>query len=250
LTVPGEGVFSFIKIVASEVEPVELRTVRSELLVANQAAATSAQSERLEVRTTQLELAAQTPARLFLRRVDASGKEGEDVELPMGLLEEGLLDAVSRLPNGRYRVYYQEPNSQRVRMVREVNVHQGRVVPPDFRENVGERQPGGKSSPATPEGTSPQGPERNGGPPAESNAPAARPSKDAGSADSGADMPSTVTSGTGVHNGAAVAAFSIAAVESRQRWAEQVDGAFRAERRSLAKSARLCRRLRRQGMKS
>jgi hypothetical protein len=148
-------------------------------------------------------------------------------------LEDGLLDALSRLPNGRYRVYYQEQNSERIRLVREVEVYQGRVVPPDFRSDVSERQP--ISTPAA----EPEAPPTNGNeaePPTEEvpdggTGTASPPDGSESAAKQTPDGTWTETSRLGATGAAAVAVSSIE-FGGNQRWSEQIDRAYESGRRT------------------
>ncbi len=146
LTVPGTGLFAFIKVVKSEIVPVEFRQSAPTFYVVVEAAAAARQEEVYAVRSAVVDETSITSMRIFFRRVDAAGKEGEDIELPPDALERGLDEVFRKFPNGQYRVYLQEPNSRRIRLIREIHVYQGRIVPADFREGVMERQPGGSPS--------------------------------------------------------------------------------------------------------
>ena len=145
LTVPGTGLFAAIKVDKSEIVPVALASGDGAVPIVSQTAGGSQQASTYEPPAAELEFAARTGLQLFFRRVDAAGQEGEDVELPPELLERGLFDVFQRFPNGRYRIYLKEPNSDRERLIQEVNVYQGRIVPPDFRDNASERQMGEES---------------------------------------------------------------------------------------------------------
>ena len=140
LTVPGTGLFAAIKVVKSEIVPVALRQAAAAVPIVSPAVHGSQQTSSYEQAMTDMEFAAQTGLRVFFRRVDAAGQEGADVDLPPELIEGGLLEVFQRFPNGRYRVYLKEANSEHERMIQEVNVYQGRIVPPDFREGASERQ--------------------------------------------------------------------------------------------------------------
>jgi hypothetical protein len=241
LTVPGEGVFGFIIIVESEIEVIELRRTQADVLLANQTVVIGQQSNPLEAQAVELDVQASSTARLFLRRVDSSGKESDDIQLDIAMLEAGLLPALSRLPNGRYRVYYQEQNSERIRMVQEVNVYQGRVVPQDFRSDTSERQPGGlpptqQQTPADDDPDRQQPPEES---MPDEDAPAEAADQDAGASPSpglqaAADSPTAMVI-------AATAAMSWERAR-RSRWADQVDQAYAAGGRSRGKWNRLRKR--------
>ena len=242
LTVPGTGLFAAIKVAKSEIVPVALRQATGTVPIISQAAGGSQQASSYEPPATQLEFGARTGMRLFFRRVDAAGQEGEDVDLPPELLESGLFDVFQRFPNGRYRIYLKEANSDRERMVQEVNVYQGRIVPPDFRDNASGRQMGDEAA-------KPSEPRPADEPKLEDEGRAAEktratkpplPKADSGAADDTSAQP---TASAGAVGGTAIA-LGWAASRS-QRWAEQVERAFQAGPRSLSRTARLARRLRR-----
>ncbi len=244
LTTSGDGVFSFIIIAKSEVEPVQLRRVRNDMQFGSQGTVATGMNNRFEVQATEQEYGTTSPARLFLRRVDSSGKESDDVALDISLLEDGLLEALSRLPNGRYRVYYQEQNSERIRMVREVEVYQGHVVPPGFRSDVSERQPGSTSDPE-PKGqpndaTDAEQPSdaSTDDSPTTTNPPAVE-----APADTRASSAAQTNTGRRAALGTAPAAIGLMEFGSGQRWSEQIDRAYATGRRSRHNATRRIRRL-------
>ncbi|MCU0977691.1 MAG: right-handed parallel beta-helix repeat-containing protein [Pirellulaceae bacterium] len=245
LTVPGTGLFAFIKVVESEIVPVALRQETGTVPLASQAVSGSQQASSYEAPAAELEFAAHTGLQLFFRRVDAAGQEGEDVALPPELLERGLFEVFQRFPNGRYRIYLKEPNSDRERLIQELHIYQGRIVPPDFRDDASQRQVGDESekpveqSPAS-EAEAEGGGEGDQNPPvAEPAAKPVAPQAEDGPADGESVQPAVSASAVG---GAAIALGMTGNGISRQ-WAERVDRAFQAGTRSLSKAARLTRRL-------
>ena len=58
-------------------------------------------------------------------------------------------------PNGHYKVYVQEPGSRRVRLVLDVHVYDGKVVPADYREEVAEPRPNPAGPQLPPSGAAP-----------------------------------------------------------------------------------------------
>jgi hypothetical protein len=250
LTVPGTGLFAAIKVIKSEIVPVALRQEAGTVPIVTQAIGGSQQTSTYEQAAVELEFTSQTGLRVFFRRVDASGQEGEDVDLPPELIEGGLFEVFQRFPNGRYRIYLKEANSERERMIQELNVYQGRIVPADFRDTVSERQ-------MEIEDTRPQDERPRDEPPAEVN------QRDASGDRSESERPPTApadaskaenTRGEGqstvpdasaaVWGDAALAAGAIGGA-SFYEWNRQFDRAFVASRRSLTAGARLMRRLER-----
>jgi hypothetical protein len=148
LTVPGEGLFAFIIVAKSEIERVELRTAIPPAFVPLDVPSSNQADDLFIAQKTEVEDIDQSGTRLLFRRVDASGKELKDVELPMGVLEGRWIDADAKersedldeifrkLPNGHYRVYLQDIKTQRLELIREIHFFEGRTVPADFREKV------------------------------------------------------------------------------------------------------------------
>ncbi len=243
LTVPGTGLFAGIKVVKSEIVPVALRQATGAVPMVAQASGGSQQTSVYEAPAAPLEFATRTGMRLFFRRVDASGQEGNDVDLPPELLERGLFDVFQRFPNGRYRIYLKEANSDHERLIQEVNVYQGRIVPPDFRESASERQMAEETPKPTEERPAAEPKADEEGRAAEKTDAAKSPVPKAENGTQGAKSAPSAASPGAVGGTAMVLGW--AAGGGAQRWAEQVDRAFQAGRRSLSRTARLARRLRR-----
>jgi len=241
LTVPGTGLFATIKVVKSEIVPVALRQATGTVPIVAQVAAGSQQTSSYEPPATQLEFVTRTGMQLFFRHVDATGQEGEDVDLPPELLERGLFDVFQRFPNGRYRIYLKEANSDHERLIQEVNVYQGRIVPPDFRENASERQMDEETPKPTEQRPADEPKAEEEGRDAE-KADAAKAPVPKGENGPAGDESAQAAAATGVVGGTAMT-LGWAVGGGVQRWAEQVDRAFQAGRRSLSRTARLARRL-------
>jgi len=242
LTVPGTGVFGTIKVVKSEIVPVALREASGPTLLLSQASGGGQQTGAYEPPATELDFATHAGMQLFFRRVDAAGQEGEDVQLPLELLERGLFEVFQRFPNGRYRIYLKEPNSDHERLIQEVNVYQGRLVPPDFRDNASERRTDAEAEGAgQPRPAAEPKPDNEGR--GSETPPAVKPplpkAESGSTGDESADNGSTAAAAGGT-------AFALgwAADGNARRWAEQVERAFRAGHRSLSPASRLTRRLR------
>jgi hypothetical protein len=254
LTVPGTGLFSTIKVFHIEVTPVELQAPAAFVSVTNPVAYSVDQTEVNTVLSLDVDTAQIGEMRLFFRRVDASGFEGDDVSMPSELLEGGLIEVFQGFPNGHYRIYLQDASSDQVRVVRDVHVYQGRVVPADFREGVADTQPGsGEAAPAE----SRLSPDEDKGSdtgasdvPAESTpdeetegaaADAPRPAADS------AASPADAANQKDVVEARPLAVVGTAAVAAglQSRWASELDRALQAESRSMVKSVRRFRNLRR-----
>lgn len=149
-TVPGTGNFTFIKIVESVIVPVEFRTVNVEPPVQTAPSFTSTTGLRGDFRTTSIELQRPEEYRFFLTVVDdVLGTESEErIDLDIELLSDPLsLFRTRKFPNGHYRVYLEEVRTRRVRLILDVHVFNGKVVPPNYREGSGEKQPGADQAP-------------------------------------------------------------------------------------------------------
>jgi hypothetical protein len=220
LTVPGTGLFGFVKVTESVIVPVELRPTAPVLYALSDVAPAVRQEELFTVQAAAADQASISAMRIFFRRVDAAGKEGPDVELPADAFDRGLDNLFRKFPNGHYRVYLQEANSQRIRLIREIHVYQGRIVPADFRDDVMERQPGSASD------ERPNDPASE--PPVDSPADPAD--------DQPADPASSEQNGTGAAGAAALAAWSA------RRQIERVDRALEQAGKTGTKFGRRRRR--------
>ncbi|MCL4205578.1 MAG: hypothetical protein KJ000_24115 [Pirellulaceae bacterium] len=227
LTVPGTGLFGFVKVTESVIVPVELRPITPVVYVLTDVAPTIRQEEMYALQAAAAEQASIGAMRIFFRRVDAAGKEGPDVELPLDAFDRGLDTLFRKFPNGHYRVYLQEANSQRIRLIREIHVYQGRIVPADFRDDVMERQPGSDS------GESPNGAA------AESQAEPAGAEQPVGPAAD--DPPADPAAGEQQDTGAAGAA-ALAAWSARRR-IDRLDRALEQAGRTGTKFGRRRRRM-------
>jgi hypothetical protein len=220
LTVPGTGLFGFIKVTESVIVPVELRPTAPVLYGTSEVAPAVRQEELFALQAAAADQASIAAMRIFFRRVDAAGKEGPDVELPADAFDRGLDSLFRKFPNGHYRVYLQEANSQRIRLIREIHVYQGRIVPADFRDDVMERQPGSASD------ERPQDP-------------ASEPPVD--SADDPADDQPADPAG-GEQNGTGAAGAAVLAVWSAGRRTDRLDRALEQAGKTGAKFGRRRRR--------
>ncbi len=145
MTNPGRGAFTFIKVIESEIIPVEVRKVATAVVTNTTVAATSAFGEQLEFVTAQFELQETGDYRLFFRVVDdATQVEFGDFTLPNTAISDpiGALIKEYQFPNGHYRIYLEDLRTSRTRLFLEVHLYEGRVVPRNFRQGATERQPG------------------------------------------------------------------------------------------------------------
>lgn len=145
MTNPGQGAFAFIKVIESEIIPVELRKVVTAVVSSTTVSSASAFGEQLEAVATQFEAQTFGDYRLFFQIIDdITGDVIGEFNLP----NERLADPITvftrdfRFPNGHYRVFLEDLRTKRSRMILEVHIYEGRVVPPNFRQGATERQPG------------------------------------------------------------------------------------------------------------
>ena len=146
LTNPGAGVFFFVKVVESVIIPVESRESIDFFVTQTTAANNVSTSAVFEFAVATFEGEASAEYRLFLRVVDdVAAIEGtEEFALSLDRLDDPLgLFRERTFPNGHYRIYLEEIRTGRVRLILECHIYEGRLVPPNFREGAGERQPGG-----------------------------------------------------------------------------------------------------------
>lgn len=149
LTVAGEGIFTFIIIVDSEIVPVEALKPTSIFVDTGRSASFTPQGEVFELQVTDVESEVASTVVYFFRQVNAAGKEGKDEPLPSDILDRGIEAVFRKFPNGRYRVYVREPGNDTPQLIREINVFQGRIVPRDFKQGADQRQ--SSSEEASPE---------------------------------------------------------------------------------------------------
>ncbi|MBP88656.1 MAG: hypothetical protein CMJ64_18400 [Planctomycetaceae bacterium] len=145
LTNPGAGVNFFVKVVESIIVPVESRESTEILVTQSTSASSVSTSAHYEFVVATFEGDAFEEYRLFMRVVDnvARSEASEEFGLPLIRLDDPLgLFRERTFPNGHYRIYLEEVRTGRVRLILECHIYEGRVVPPNFREGVGERQPG------------------------------------------------------------------------------------------------------------
>jgi hypothetical protein len=145
MTNPGQGAFAFIKVVESEIVPVELRKVATAVVSNTNVTATSAFGDQVEFVTSQFEAQTFGDYRLFFRVVDdATEVEFGEFNLPNDAISNpiGAITTDYNFPNGHYRIYLEDLRTKRTRMILEVYIYEGKVVPPNFRQGATEIQPG------------------------------------------------------------------------------------------------------------
>lgn len=145
MTNPGQGSTFFIKVVESVIIPVEARQSAEVFIAQGTVSVTIATSDTSDFIVVTFEGETFEEYRVFMKVVDdVAGTEGEE-RYP--LLSTALDDPIGvfrgrDFPNGHYRVYLEEIRTGRIRLILECHIYEGRVVPADFREGTGERQPG------------------------------------------------------------------------------------------------------------
>lgn len=163
LTNPGEGAFFAIKIVESVIIPVESRQSTTVYVATSSTTTTVASGSTFEFVAASFEAETFEDYRLFMRVVDdviarakqtqaepraATAGEGMDeYALPLDLLNDPLsIFRERKFPNGHYRIYLEEIRTGRIRLILDVHIYEGRVVPENFRDGAAERQPGSDDS--------------------------------------------------------------------------------------------------------
>ncbi|MGE3777386.1 MAG: hypothetical protein AB7F89_09390, partial [Pirellulaceae bacterium] len=141
-TVPGSGVFGFVKVVESVIVPVEARVAQVSTAAVSPAIYTPSFGVTDEYASASLETEVVAEYRVFMRVVDdVTHTEGSDIPLDESVLEDPVaIFRNRRFPNGHYRVYLEELRTRRIRLILDVHIYNGRVVPPNFREAVGEQR--------------------------------------------------------------------------------------------------------------
>lgn len=171
LTNPGEGSFFSIKIIESVIVPVESRQVVTVYVTANASTTSVATRAAFDFFVTaSFEADVIEDYRLFMRVVDdvaarteqaqpgarsaTAGEGDQEYPLALELLDDPLkIFRDRKFPNGHYRIYLEEIRTGRERLILDVHIYEGRVVPENFRDGAAERQPGsGDSSQIAPPG--------------------------------------------------------------------------------------------------
>jgi autotransporter-associated beta strand protein/ELWxxDGT repeat protein len=191
---------------------------------ARQADAFDSQTAALEVRTAQR-------LRVFFRLVNegTGQEEPKEFELDPGVLRDLLaIFKRFRFQDGRYRIYLQEPG-KRERLILDVNVVEGKVVPPNFRD--AELLPESGAAPADAPKPPAGGEQQPQGKPTEPQTPAA----DVGVSSGRATAPQALTT---ITLGAA------AAVAGLPEWSARVRALLASGDFPATKFSRLLRRIR------
>lgn len=163
LTNPGEGTTTFIKVIESVIVPVESRQTTTIIVAATTNTVTITTGSTSDFVVASFEAEVFEDYRLFMRVVDdvaaraqralpvgsssTAGEGEEEFPLPLELLNDPLsIFRERKFPNGHYRVYLEELRTGRVRLILDVHIYEGRVVPENFRDGAAERQPGSDDS--------------------------------------------------------------------------------------------------------
>lgn len=143
-SVPGTGNSTFVKVVESVIVPVETRLPTPEPPLRAATSFSGTTGITFESTTVMFETEAQAEYRVFMRVVDdVLGREGDDIQLDEGVLDDPVaIFRKNRFPNGHYRIYLEEIRTHRSRLILDVHIYNGRVVPPNFQEGAGEKRVG------------------------------------------------------------------------------------------------------------
>ncbi len=144
-TVPGEGIQSYIPPVVHELDAIEPRAKSASLITNESSSEASADSESFEFQGGELETQKIGAIRLFFRVVDDVEKKelSKEYDLPFDSLDDLVEKFIAlKLRNGHYRIYLDDPATGKTRLVLDLHLFNGNVVPPNFQNDVGERLPG------------------------------------------------------------------------------------------------------------
>lgn len=149
-TLPGIGGLGFVKVVQAVIVPVEQRAPAAPPVIRTAPAFTNSYGATEESTTATFETGTQEEYRVFMRVVDdVQGTESEDIPLDLSVLDDPVaIFRRTRFPNGHYRVYLEEIKTRRTRVILDVYIYNGRVVPPDFRAGAAEKPVGAEEKPA------------------------------------------------------------------------------------------------------
>jgi len=144
---PGEGSFQFIKVVESEIVPIQRRDTPPVAITTSTVTTSEVVSLQYDLVVSQAEDDRTTGFRLYFVVVDdvRETESERQFDVPLDALADpiGLFTQRFDFPNGHYRLYLQDLQTDRSRLILDVHIYEGRVVPPNFQAGEIERQPGG-----------------------------------------------------------------------------------------------------------
>ncbi len=158
--VPGDGLASFPFDVAPPVELIGIPEAAKIYDTLQQAGVQITEGSTVRIAAVQSEDTQLSERMIRLEVISPDGIVQQGVVLPETVLEN-LTDVISKLPDGKYRFLIREPGEDRLRLLLEIEVRQGKIVGKDEatdRPPVMKKKPGVTGEPpavpeATPEST-------------------------------------------------------------------------------------------------
>lgn len=150
----GLGLDNILLTFESEVEPVVERPQASEPPLLIQSANREGLTDSLPVSRGRFQEQSRTEDRVLLRVVDDLELDRQLAEKDEVTLEFSDLESLQQLPrkyglpDGHYRIYFQERGAARLRLLFDIHVVGGEVAPANFREGATERPPQQPAAPA------------------------------------------------------------------------------------------------------
>ena len=158
--VPGDGLASFPFDVAPPVELIGIAEAAKIYDTLQQASVQLSEGSTVRIAAVQSDDTQLSERRITLEVISPDGTVQQGVVLPEKVLDD-LLDVISKLPDGKYRFQIREPGEDRLRLLLEVEVRQGKIVgedeatdrPPSAKKKPGNRGAAPMSPPVDPEST-------------------------------------------------------------------------------------------------
>jgi Concanavalin A-like lectin/glucanases superfamily len=158
--IPGDGLASFPFDVTPPVDLLEIPEAAKIYDTLQQAGVQLSEGSTVRVAAVQADDSQLSERVLLLEILSPDGDVLQNIILPETVLDD-MLEVISRLPDGKYRFQMREPGEDRLRLLLEFEVRQGKIVGDDEatdRPPSSKKKPGAIGDPpavpeATPEGT-------------------------------------------------------------------------------------------------
>ena len=142
---------NFYRVLTSDGQRLNLSSATPMPLLGSDVVAPQLSSNLGDLQARRLELRTMDHLRVFFRVINEGTKEEEPTEYPLD--PENLRDLLGifrryEFPDGKYRIYLKEPDKNS-RKILEVEVFEGKIVPPNFRDGEGSAFPDASVNPKT-----------------------------------------------------------------------------------------------------
>ena len=161
--VPGDGLASFPFDVAPPVDLLTLPEAAKILDILQQAGVQLSEGSTVRIAAVQADDSQLSERVLMLEILSPDGEVQQNIVLPETVLDD-MLEVIGKLPDGKYRFQMREPGEDRLRLLLEFEVRQGKIVGEDEatdRPPSSKKKPGVMGDPpavpeATPDATDPE----------------------------------------------------------------------------------------------